>query len=214
MGLGPSSDEFDVACEGDAATLTTAAGDVVTLARNTSGFASDWPDYYGLPGENLIAGEPSPDLVTGCDGGAPVPDVIPDGIWRGNIAGFDGATVRESSALDLDLVCVYAVQATIDEKLAAFEAANPGVAAPLGPDGFIENTNDRTRTVPLADGFRLMDGTWTDGVSPDGELLAQCAVVDAAAPVDATDQSAVDSTWVEIRDGEARWAVNLCPIGD
>ena len=120
---------------------------------------------------------------TGCGGDGSIGDVIPDGYWRGYVRSWDGASVEQSSTLQFDLMCVY---------LSPPGDVNEGVYL----DGWLVNTNDRTRTVPLAPGFFahgtifVGDEVYTPFDQPD-------------VPFDPSRQ-----VWLRILDGAAVWVVS------
>jgi hypothetical protein len=60
-----------------------------------------------------------------------------------------------------------------------------------------------------------MAAEWADAFTFDDAteefvLGRACVVPDGAQPLDRTDQTEVTSSWVQIFDGEAQWAVELC----
>ena len=180
-----------------------------------TGFGPYVDDYYGPRGAiNVVDSTDDTDLATGCAHGQPVPEQIPDGLWRGNITGFDGATVADSTELRFDLVCVYGGEAQ-EEQLGLWQSDHPSETPTTAPDGLVVNDNPRERSVPLADGFVLMAAEWADAFTFDDAteefvLGRACVVPDGAQPLDSTDQAGVTSSWVQILDGEAQWAVELC----
>lgn len=210
-----NDDHFAVECAGNGATLTSNDGTTIELRRDNTGFGPYVDDYYGRRGgNNVVVTTDELGFVTGCAHGQPVPEQIPDGLWRGNITGFDGATVADSTELQFDLVCVYAGEAQ-EEQLAQWQSDHPGETPTTAPDGLVVNDNPLERLVPLADGFVLMAAEWADAVTLDDSteefaLGRACLVPDGAQPLDRTDQAAVTSSWVQILDGEAQWAVELC----
>ena len=210
-----NDDHFAVECAGDRATLTSDGGTTIALQRDTTGFGPYVDDYYGPRGAiNVVDSTDDTDLATGCAHGQPVPEQIPDGLWRGNITGFDGATVADSTELRFDLVCVYGGEAQ-EEQLGLWQSDHPSETPTTAPDGLVVNDNPRERSVPLADGFVLMAAEWADAFTFDDAteefvLGRACVVPDGAQPLDSTDQAGVTSSWVQILDGEAQWAVELC----
>ena len=210
-----NDDHFAVECAGDGATLTSDGGTAIALQRDRTGFGPYVDDYYGRRGgNNVVVTTDDLGFVTGCAHGQPVPEQTPDGLWRGNITGFDGATVADSTELQFDLVCVYTGEAQ-EEQLALWQSDHPGETPTTAPDGLILNDNPLERLVPLADGFVLMAADWADAFTFDSAteefvLGRACVVPDGAQPLDSTDQAGVTSSWVQILDGEAQWAVELC----
>jgi hypothetical protein len=163
----------------------------------------DFPydDFYAVPrlGTEEVVG-------TGCGGDNSVGDVIPDGIWRGHIASFDGASVFESTSLQFNLICVY-VGATGDRLRAEWQAANPGQEQFGFPDGFMVDNNPRTRAVPLSLDFVMAGAIVT--------TLQRCAI--PANPAHTgdlqSDMYLATDAWLVIQGGEAITAVTSCAAG-
>ena len=210
-----NDDHFAVECAGDGATLTSDDGTTIALQRDPP--ASGRTSTTTTAREALSTSSTAPttrDRATGCAHGQPVPGQIPDGLWRGNITGFDGATVADSTELRFDLVCVYGGEAQ-EEQLGLWQSDHPGETPTTAPDGLVVNDNPREWSVPLADGFVLMAAEWADVFTFDDAteefvLGRACVVPDGAQLLDSTDQAGVTSSWVQILDGEAQWAVELC----
>lgn len=163
----------------------------------------DFPydDFYAVPrlGTEEVVG-------TGCGGDNSIGETIPDGIWRGYIAGFDGPTTIESTTLQFNLVCVY-VGASGDRLRAEWQAANPGAEQFGFPDGFMVDNNPRTRTVPVSPDFVMAGAVIT--------TLDRCAV--PANPAFVGDQPAdmylSTDAWLVIQSGAAISAITSCAAG-
>lgn len=143
---------------------------------------------------------------TGCGGDGSIGDTIPDGIWRGYVASFNGPTLFESTSLEFNLICVY-IGASGDRLRAEWQAANPGQEQFGFPDGFMVDNNPRTRTVALSVDFVLAGAVIT--------TLDRCAVPANAAFVGEREPDMYRSTdaWLVIQNGAAITAVTSCAAG-
>lgn len=163
-----------------------------------------WPfiDFQTVPrlGTENVRG-------SGCGGAAELGNRIPDGVWAGQIDNFvvpNGEATSDSGAavsMAFDVWCVYQGNAAINAK------ATPGQKILVdNPEYLVINNNERTRGVPLADGFilryavRLVDGRCIDpGPAGFDEVDAN------GNPLFRSKQA-----WVNIRDGRAVWALIDC----
>ena len=136
---------------------------------------------------------------TGCGGNGLVGETIPDGYWFGNI------TSLEDTQMALDLACMY-IGDTAAQLWAEWQAENPTGGSPpyWEGTGFLVNDNERTRNVPLAEGFVQADATMA---MPEGGCVAPSnpAVHQLPSPVLSV------GSWVYIENGEAQWSLTECP---
>ena len=136
-----------------------------------------YADFYGVPhlGAETASG-------TGCGGDGSVGDVIPDGYWRGYIRDL------RTLDLDVDLVCVYGNNVA-PQLIADWTAQHPGEPQPWVPDGFMVNSNPRTRGVALSPSFFAHGTAWAGTGCPFNS------------PVTPFDQSR--DVWIRIVNGQA-----------
>lgn len=162
-----------------------------------SGFQFPYADFWSVPqlGEEPVRG-------SGCGGDGSLGDTIPDGLWYGWIEAIG------SSSLDLDVVCVYygaEAQRLFDEFIAE-HGEDYGAPPSFGADGFPVNNSTRTRAVPLAPSYELIDAQWVDNYGYQVCLPPQGDAV-AGYPAD----SFPKPSWVFISGGQAQWSLTECP---
>jgi len=171
-----------VAALGAASLLPASVGvaDGAQQANDVYGYS----DFYGVPhlGTETASG-------TGCGGDGSVGDVIPDGYWRGYIRDLRAVD------LDVDLVCVYGNNVN-PQLVADWTAQHPGEPQPWVPDGFMVNSNPRTRSVALSPSFFAHGTAWAG---------TACPFNSPATPFDQT-----RDVWIRIVNGQAAWAVSSC----
>lgn len=193
---------------GAAATETVAAAACEPPAVDLGGLqVSDLPlvDFFGVPqlGCESVSG-------TGCGGNGSIGETIPDGLWRGAVMSFDGATVYDSSSLQFDLWCPYRGEAA--ERHAADWIAEHGEddGVPWLDGEFMINNNPRTRTVPI-DYLFTAAGVWMPVAADDDGWVSQRCVSGYGAPDLELAEIVEREVWLYIEDGLARSLVRACP---
>lgn len=167
-------------------------------------------DYFAVP---QLGCEPV--RGSGCGADDSIGDVVPDGLWRGSIASFDGATIAESTSFEFDLWCAYygdAAEQQADQWIA--ENGEDAVPPWTGDDELVINNNPQTRTVPIsAEGFVARPAVWTPvSQSADGGTMNRCVSGNGAEPLE-VDAVVGSDTWIYIEDGAATQLTRSCPYG-
>ena len=164
-------------------------------------------NFWGVPqlGCEPVAG-------TGCGGDGSIGDVIPDGLWRGNVENFDNATIESSTSLEFDLVCAY-IGEVGQQMFDDFMGEHPDYGSPPFINGeWIVNNNERTRTVPLADGFRVTQAYGVPlEVLDDGTIEYACGGSDYGPRVEPSAEGGIYEVWLYMDNGEAVEALKGCP---
>lgn len=159
-------------------------------------------DFFHVPqlGCEPVAG-------TGCGGNGSIGDVIPDGLWRGNLVSLDGATVAESASLQFDLTCPYvgdAGQQMFDELM----AENPDYGSPpWNGHEFMVNNSERARAVPLADDFVMLPAYWVPVTPLDSGYENRCVSSRSMPGLEPAELPGPEDAWLWIDGGVARQAV-------
>ena len=209
-GLVPSNGALDAAAPADA--VSAAGGECANGSTPVPVPADEidvlpYINFWGVPqlGCEPVAG-------TGCGGDGSIGDVIPDGLWKGNIENFDNATIESSTSLEFDLVCAY-IGEVGRQMFDDFMAEHPDYGSPPFINGeWIVNNNERMRTVPLADGFHVTQAYGVPlEVLDDGTIEYACGGSDYGPRVEPSDDGGIYEVWLYIDNGEAVEALKGCP---